>query len=69
MSIGALAEIGYQIKLPNYMAITPSIGVARIFAIPMQDGVYTTPHYSLYSPWPMDTVVSPRFRLAFGFWR
>jgi hypothetical protein len=68
VSIGALVEIGYQLKLANHLVFTPSVGVARIFPLPLQDGAYDTPHYTLYSPWPMDTAVSPRIRLALGFW-
>jgi hypothetical protein len=68
VSIGALVEVGYQFKLTNYMVLTPSIGVARVFPIAMQGGAYASPHYNLFSPWPLDSPVSPRVRLALGFW-
>jgi hypothetical protein len=69
VSIGAIVEIGYQLKLTDQLVFTPSIGVARVYPIPIgHDGAYTAPHYNLFSPWPMDTQVSPRIRLALGLW-
>jgi hypothetical protein len=68
VSIGAMLEIGYQIKLSNRLAITPSVGVSRMFPKPMNDKPYTAPNFNLYSPWTTDTPVAPRARLTVGFW-
>jgi hypothetical protein len=68
VSIGAMLEIGYQIKLSNRLAITPAVGVSRMFPKPMNDKPYTAPNFNLYSPWTTDTPVAPRARLTVGFW-
>jgi hypothetical protein len=67
-SIGAMLEVGYQIKLLNHLTITPSIGISRIFPKPMDDEPYKAPNFNLYSPWPEDTSVAPRIRITIGFW-
>jgi hypothetical protein len=68
VSIGAMLEMGYQIKLSNHLAITPSLGVSRIFPKPLNDDPYEAPKFNLYSPWTKDTPVAPRARLTIGFW-
>jgi hypothetical protein len=68
VSIGALMEIGYQIKLSNHLAITPSIGVSRIFPKLIEGEANSAPTLNLYSPWPLDTPVAPRARITLGFW-
>jgi hypothetical protein len=67
-SVGALLEIGYQIKLSNHLAITPSIGVSRVFPKRKEDGEYSSPNFLIYSPWPDDTPLALRGRLTLGFW-
>jgi hypothetical protein len=68
VSIGALMEIGYQLKLSNHLAITPSIGVSRMFPKLIDGEEYSAPNFNLYSPWTVDTPVAPRIRVSLGFW-
>jgi hypothetical protein len=67
-SVGALLEAGYQIKLSNHLAITPSIGVSRMFPKLIDGEAYTPPSFHLYSPWTADSPVAPRARITLGFW-
>jgi hypothetical protein len=68
LSIGALIEIGYQLKLSNHLTITPSIGVSRMFPKLVEGEVYSAPSFNLYSPWTADTPIAPRARITVGFW-
>jgi hypothetical protein len=68
-SMGALIEFGYQFRLSNSLAFTTSLGFSRMFPIPLSEKKDTIPRYNLYSPWTKDSWVSPRIRLALGFWR
>jgi hypothetical protein len=68
LSIGALLEVGYQLKLSNHLAITPSIGVSRMFPKLIEGDEYVSPNFNLYSPWTADTPIAPRARLTVGFW-
>jgi hypothetical protein len=68
LSIGALIEIGYQIKFSNHLSITPSIGVSRMFPKLIEGDVYSVPSFNLYSPWTADTPIAPRARITVGFW-
>jgi hypothetical protein len=68
MSVGALLEIGYQLKLSNHLSITPSIGISRMFPKLIDDAAYSAPNFNLYSPWTADTPVAPRARISIGFW-
>jgi hypothetical protein len=68
VSVGALLEVGYQLRLSNHLTITPSIGVSRIFPKLIDGDTYFTPNFKLYSPWTFDTPVAPRARVTVGFW-
>jgi hypothetical protein len=68
LSIGALLEVGYQIKLSNHLAITPSIGVSRMFPKLIEGDEYSVPSFNFYSPWTADTLVAPRARVSIGCW-
>jgi hypothetical protein len=68
VSIGALLEIGYQLRLSNHLSITPSIGVSRMFPKLIDGAAYSAPNFNLYSPWISDTPVAPRARISVGFW-
>lgn len=68
VSIGAMLEIGYQIKLSNHLAITPSAGISRMFPRLLNDGANEAPNFNLYSPWTSDTPIAPRVRLTLGVW-
>jgi hypothetical protein len=67
-SIGALLEAGYQRRLSYNWILTVSIGVARMFSILLPEVKDIIPRYNLYSPWPIDSGFSPRFRVALGYW-
>jgi hypothetical protein len=68
VSVGAMLEIGYQMKLSNHLAITPSIGISRMFPKSKDSDLYEAPNFNLYSPWPKDTPVAPRIRITIGYW-
>jgi hypothetical protein len=68
VSVGALLEVGYQLKLSNHLSITPSIGVSRMFPKLIDGEASSVPSFNLYSPWISDTPVAPRARVSFGFW-
>ncbi|MDR2795421.1 MAG: hypothetical protein LBB47_01770 [Spirochaetaceae bacterium] len=67
-SIGAMMELGYQFKFSNHLAITPSIGISRIFPKPVDGTSSSVPNFNFYSPWTDDTPVAPRIRVTLGFW-
>jgi hypothetical protein len=71
LSVGALAEVGFQFRWAYSVTLTVSVGVSRTFAIPLTEEDIV-PRYYLYSPgleeWLDGWPVAPRLRLALGFY-